>query len=122
MRTVEEWIGANDDNPPPPRVRLRVWDRFKGLCGQCGRQIRAGEKWTLEHIIALINGGLNRESNLGLTCCNCLPGKNAADVAEKSAIADKRKKHILSKEPSRGFRVPPGWKYSWKTGRMERTV
>ena len=96
-RSVAEWIGASDDSVPPPRVRLRVWERCKGLCHLCTRIIRAGERWTLEHIIALINGGENRESNLGLTCTNCLPIKNGADMAEKSAVAETRKAHILPK-------------------------
>lgn len=101
MRAVDEWIGKTDDSVPPPRVRLRVWDRFKGLCHSCTRKILLGERWTLEHIIALINGGENRESNLGLTCSNCLPVKNAADVAEKSATAETRKAHILPKPLSK---------------------
>lgn len=99
-RSVAEWIGASDDSVPPPRVRLRVWDRFKGLCHSCTRKILLGERWTLEHIVAIINGGENRENNLGLTCSNCLPGKNAADVAEKSARAETRKAHILPKKLS----------------------
>lgn len=93
-RTVDEWIGRSDDDVPPPRVRVRVFDRFKGRCRDCRRRIHAGEKWTLEHVHALCNGGENRESNLGLTCSWCLPDKNAADVAMKSETAKMRKKHL----------------------------
>lgn len=111
-RTVETWTGATDDTQAPPRVRLRVWERCHGRCGRCDRIIRAGEKWTLEHVIALINGGANAETNLDLTCCNCLPAKNAADVAEKSLIARKRSKHLGIKPKSRPM---PGSKNSpWK--------
>jgi len=90
-RAVPEWIGANADTPVPPRVRVRVFDRKHGRCHICERSIRAGEKWTLEHLIALINWRAtteqphgNRESNLTVTCDWCLPEKNAADVAQKS--------------------------------------
>ncbi len=101
MRAVPEWIGANDDTPAPARVRLRVFERCQGKCGICDRSIRAGERWTLEHVIAICNGGPNAESNLDITCCNCLAAKNAADVAEKAKIARVRSKHIGIKATSR---------------------
>lgn len=95
-RSVPEWRGKTPDTAIPTRVRLRVFERCKGRCGQCDRKINAasGDKWTLEHIQALINGGENRESNLGVTCDWCLPVKNAADVAEKSNIYRKRSKTL----------------------------
>lgn len=106
-RSVTLWQGKSDDTPAPPRVRLRVWTRCEGKCGQCGRVIRPGEGWTLEHLVALINGGRNSEDNLGVTCDWCLPAKNAADVAEKSRTARVKAKHIglrpKSKWQSRGF-------------------
>lgn len=108
-RSVPLWIGKTDDTPAPPRVRLRVWDRCEGRCGQCGRKIRPGEGWTLEHLIALINGGKNTEDNLGVTCDWCLPAKNAADVAMKAKTAAVRSKHLGIRQPSqfqsRGFPV-----------------
>lgn len=93
-RSVELWIGKTDDTPAPPRVRLRVWERCEGKCHRCSRKIRAGERWTLEHLIALINGGRNAEDNLCLTCCNCTPIKNAEDVAEKAKVYAIRSKHV----------------------------
>lgn len=92
-RSTPEWIGKTDDTQPPPRVRLRVFEAKQGRCHRCTRKIRPGEKWVLEHVRALINGGENRETNLDLTCSNCLPIKNAEDVAEKSASYRKRLKH-----------------------------
>lgn len=106
-RSVALWVGRTDDTAAPPRVRLRVWDRCEGRCGQCGRKIRPGEGWTLEHLIALINGGKNAEDNLGVTCDWCLPAKNAADVAQKAKTAAVRAKHLGIRPPSkfqsRGF-------------------
>lgn len=96
-RAVDLWIGKTDDTPAPPRVRVRVFDREGGRCHRCTRLIRAGETWILEHRIAIINGGRNAEDNLCLTCCNCLPVKNAEDQALKSDTYDKRRKHILPK-------------------------
>jgi 5-methylcytosine-specific restriction enzyme A len=100
-RSVDEWIGATPDTPVPPRVRLRVWEAKEGRCHRCGRKITAGEKWTCEHVRALINGGQNREKNLDVTCSWCLPDKNAEDVAEKSRAYRKRAKHAGIRKPSR---------------------
>lgn len=70
-----------------------------------------GENWTLEHLVALVNGGANDETNLTVTCCNCLPEKNAEDVAEKAKVASARQKHIGIRQPSkmqgRGFPQSP---------------
>lgn len=111
-RTVAEWIGRTDDTPAPPRVRLRVWDRCEGKCHRCARKIPTGDAWILEHLIALINGGENRERNLCLTCSWCKPIKDAEDVAEKAKTYSVRQSHILPRAPSRmkgrGFdRRPP---------------
>lgn len=97
-RTVEEWIGKDDDQTPPPRVRLRVFDTAGGRCHLCGRKIAAGEYWQCDHVTALVNGGDNRERNLRPACRNCCYRKTANDLAEKSDIADKRKKHVLPRE------------------------
>jgi 5-methylcytosine-specific restriction protein A len=100
-REVAEWIGKTDDTPAPPRVRLRVWDRCEGKCHRCARAIPTGDAWILEHFIALINGGENRERNLCLTCSWCKPIKDAEDVAVKAETYRVRSKHILPREPSR---------------------
>lgn len=110
-RSVAEWIGKTDNTPIPDRVRLRVFDKHDGRCYICTRKILAGEYWEADHVHALVNGGPNRESNLAPACCNCCRPKTAADVAEKSAVATKRKKHILPTEkrhkwPSRPMSRP----------------
>jgi 5-methylcytosine-specific restriction protein A len=131
MRAVDEWIGKNDDTAIPDRVRDRVFAKAEKCCTICGRPLRAGEVWTCEHVIALINWRStaeqplgNRESNLGVTCCNCLSGKNAADVSEKSDVYKTRLKMVLPKtekqKANNGFRkLPPGMKRNWRTGRIE---
>lgn len=129
-RSVKEWVGKNDDTPVPDRVRDRVYEKADHRCHACTRKIRTGENWILEHIIALINWLKteeqphgNRESNLGVTCCNCLKPKNAADVAEKSAVYKSRLKNNTPssqrKAKGRGFRkVPEGFRYDWSKGRV----
>ncbi len=84
-RSVPEWIGKTDDTPVPPRVRLRVFHKYDGVCYRAGRKIRPGEPWDAEHIVAIINGGENRESNLA----PCLRDKHREKTAEDVAIKAK---------------------------------
>ena len=100
MRAAPEWIGKTDDTTAPPRVRLRVFDRYEGRC-QCGcnRKIMAGEKWECDHGIALINGGKNIESNLRPLLVEHHRQKTKQDVAEKSRTARIRKRNAGIKKP-----------------------
>lgn len=118
-RSVDEWIGKTDDTPVPPRVRARVFAAKAGRCHSCTRKIAAGEPWTCEHMVALVNGGANRESNLDITCDWCLPAKNAADVAEKKIVRRKRAKHLGIHKPKHPM---PGSKASGFRKRMDGTV
>jgi 5-methylcytosine-specific restriction enzyme A len=101
-REVLEWLGKNDDSDPPPRVKVRVFDRYHGVC-RCGctRKILAGEQWQADHIIALINGGENRESNLHPLLVEHHKSKTKEDVAAKSEVYNKRKSHLGLKKKSR---------------------
>lgn len=93
-RTVREWIGKTDDQPVPPRVKLRVFDSTGGICSGCFRKILGGMRWICDHKLALINGGENRESNLQPLCLLCNLSKTAVDVAQKSKTARVRLKHL----------------------------
>lgn len=112
VRALPEWIGKSPDSAVPPRVRVRVFQRFGGRC-QCGcnRVIRPGEAWDAEDTIAIINGGQRRESNLKPWLTEHHPKKTAADVAEKSMVYRKRAKHLGIRKPSRFFGSrDSGWK------------
>lgn len=98
-RAVTEWIGKNDDSMPPPRVRLRIFEAHGGVCHISGRRIQAGEAWQLDHIIALINGGENRERNMAPALTAPHKAKTRLDVAEKARVARKRKTHLGLKKP-----------------------
>lgn len=93
-RMVPEWIGATDDTPVPPRVRLRVFERYEGRCYLTGRKIRPGDAWQCDHIIAIINGGANREGNLAPLLTDRHREKTAEDLAIKSKTARTRAKHL----------------------------
>lgn len=119
-RSLPEWQGKSPDAHIPPRVRLRIFDRYKGRC-QCGcnRKIRPGEAWDCEDTIAIINGGERRESNLKPWLREHHKGKTARDVAEKSRTYRKRKANLGIKTSRRPF---PGSKASGFRKRMDGTV
>ena len=106
-RSVKEWIGRTDDEPFPARVRLRILERHDRHCAGCGHLIRSGAKWTCDHIVAIINGGENRESNGQPLCHLCNPEKNKADVAQKAKTARMAKANYGLKKPKRPF--PKRW-------------
>lgn len=94
-RAVEEWIGRDDDTPVPERVKLRVFTRFEGRCHRSGRKIMAGDPWDVDHVLAICNGGENRESNLApILRGKVHKAKTAEDVAIKSKVARTRAKHL----------------------------
>jgi 5-methylcytosine-specific restriction protein A len=99
-RSVSEWIGRSDDQRAPGKVRQKVFDREKGKCHLCEQPIQAGQKWDLDHVKALINGGENRDTNLKPAHRKCHKEKTARDVAEKAKIAAIRQRHT-------GALVPP---------------
>ena len=95
MRSTDEWKGKTDDSAIPPRVRVRIFDKYEGRC-QCGcnRKIMVGEAWDCEDEIAIINGGQRRESNLRPFLRAHHPAKTAQDVAIKSKNYKRRAKHL----------------------------
>lgn len=99
-RSVEEWIGANDDAAVPPRVRLRIFERAGGVCYLSGRKIRPGETWEVEHIKALCNGGEHRESNMAPALVMPHRKKTAADRKLKAMNDRVRKRHLGIRKPS----------------------
>jgi 5-methylcytosine-specific restriction enzyme A len=102
VRSVPEWHGADDDAPVPPRVRLRVFARFMGACQICTRKIQPGDRWICDHVVAIVNGGANREANLHPICSWCDRSvKTPADVAEKSRVYVRARSHVGIKKKSR---------------------
>lgn len=120
-RSVPEWIGATPDTPVPPRVKLRVFLAHGGRCHLTGRIIRPpADKWECDHVIALTNGGENRESNLAPALADAHREKTNRDVAEKAKTASLQMSHLGLKEKGRGFWKPDGARFDWRRGRYVR--
>lgn len=109
-RATPEWIGAHPETPVPPRVVARIDDRH---CSFCGVYIPNGVGRQIDHIVALCNGGENRESNLQILCTPCHKLKTRLDVRDKSIVARKHKKALGIK--AKTGRPIPGSKLSgWR--------
>ena len=102
-RSVPEWIGKNDDAKVPPHVRLRIFEREKGICHLSGRRITPADQWDLDHKVALCNGGEHRESNLFPAIRSKHREKTAQDVAELATVRAKKAKHFGIKTPKRSW-------------------
>jgi 5-methylcytosine-specific restriction protein A len=118
-RSLKEWKGKTDDTPVPPHVRLRVFLAFKRICQECFLKIE-NKRWICDHRTALINGGENRENNLGPIHETCDKTKTAADVALKSTVYHKAAKNAgISLRKGRPM---PGSRASGLRKRMDGTV
>lgn len=99
-RSVDEWIGRTPDSRPPPRVLLRIFEANHGIDYLSGRKIHPGEPWQADHVIAIINGGENRESNMRPVLIDSHKVKTKADVAEKAKVAAIAKRHVGITKPT----------------------
>jgi 5-methylcytosine-specific restriction protein A len=95
-REVPEWIGKTDDSAIPARVKVRVYEKAKGICAKCGLHWLSGQ---YDHVISLILGGENREGNLQFLCVPCHKAKTKLDVKLKAKVARVRKRHLGIKKP-----------------------
>lgn len=89
--------------------KARLFLERGGRCHRCKRRLGPSDKWIVEHVQALQNGGDNEWDNLALTCSWCLPAKNREDQAKAAKTRRVATKHIVpkSERKGRGFR---GWR------------
>lgn len=118
-RSVPEWIGKTDDTKVPDHVKLRVFEAHGGICHISKRKIAAGEPWDVDHVIALCNGGENRESNLAPALRDKHREKTAADVKQKSDDRRRRSKQLGIKTAKS---VIPGSRQSRFKKKLDGTV
>jgi 5-methylcytosine-specific restriction endonuclease McrA len=109
MRTRPEWIGKNDDAAIPSWVRVRVFEKYGGICQLTSKRLMAGE-YDLDHIIALADGGEHRESNLWPVLRKEHRKKTAVENKLRAKVKRTMLKHFQprpeSKWPKRQFSKP----------------
>lgn len=113
MRSTPLWKGRTDDAAVPARVRIRVFERFDGRCYLTGRKIMPGDRWELDHIVALANGGSHDEANLAPALASAHKEKTKADVKTKSKVARIKAKHIGA-DRKKGRPIPGSKRSGWK--------
>lgn len=88
MRTtkLKEWVGRTPEAMPGQTVLLRLYTKQNGICAcGCGQVMNLNrDKVDCDHIIALIDGGGNRESNLQLLLHPCHKAKTSAEATARS--------------------------------------
>lgn len=105
-RPVEHWQGKTDSAAIPPRVKDRVVTRCGGACQECRVPFSERVKPEFDHIVSLINGGAHAERNLQPLCRPCHAAKTKVDVAEKSAVYQKRAKSLGYFAPKQKIQSP----------------
>jgi hypothetical protein len=93
---IRQWVRVNRPEPVPPSpspvgdgkrhhmpltIRLRIFDRDKH-CVYCG----SAELLTIDHVLPVILGGTNEETNLVTACkrCNCVKNGRTPEQAGMS--------------------------------------
>lgn len=95
-REVAEWIGRNDDAMPGKLVRDRLSRRQGDCCAHCRNAFGPKRRAHCDHIVALIDGGENRESNLQMLCADCHKAKTKTEAADRKHTRDIRASHIMA--------------------------
>lgn len=91
-----------------PQRRARIYAQERGICWKCERRLSPGDLWSVEHVIALENGGPDDDANCRVTCDWCKLGKDREDHALAAKGRARATKHTVpGRHPKRGFR---GWK------------
>jgi len=104
-------LGTTQRKSLTPTQRLKLFERHKGICVVCGKQIQAGELWIDEHVRALGLGGSNDDDNRAPAHKACAADKTFGKAGDNARIAKaKRQKmrHLGIEAPkqkiqSRGF-------------------
>jgi 5-methylcytosine-specific restriction enzyme A len=103
----------------PISARLRIRDRFHGICQMCRQPIDV-MGFDLDHHVPLAIGGEDDEENMRPLCRTChalkTRGEAAAFAREKRLAA----KHLGAKAPSR-TPLPGGRRSRWKR-KLDGTV
>lgn len=105
-----------------PLQRLKVFEAAGGRCHLCEQRIQVGQKWDVEHVRPLALGGADDESNMRPAHKACHATKTKADAASWSKAKRIKAKLYGGRKASTWRKPPPGYKYSWKSGRMEKVA
>lgn len=101
-RTVPEWIGRNDDAMPPKSVFDRLYAKQDGKDAITGIAFTPGDRICRDHIVPLIDGGENRESNLQLITEKTHKLKTAREAMERAktrSVQHSHRSYVTERQP-----------------------
>ena len=101
-------VGTTERARLTPTQRLKLFEKFSGVCPVCGQYIQAGHRWVVEHMTPLALGGTNDLTNLAPVHERCAAEKTKDDMARIVKAKRQKRAHlgIKAKPPqiiSRGF-------------------
>lgn len=82
-----------------PTRRLAHFLAAGGRCASCGWRIQPGQRWDLDHIRPLSEGGSNANSNLQVLCRTCHGTKSKTEVSEAARAQRRRIRHLGAWRP-----------------------
>ena len=90
-----------------------------GKCEICMRNIRSGEVWAWDHVLALQNSGTNAEGNLQLACGICHAAKTKADAKTAAKTRSVATRGIVPEAHRRKSRLAKqeGFTFDWSRRR-----
>lgn len=116
-RSVPEWIGRNDDAMPTKSVFDRLYVKQDGKDAITGVPFAPGDKICRDHVVPLIDGGENRESNLQLITEKQHKIKTAREAMERAKTRSVQRSHrSYVTEPQPGSMPGARIKYSRARG------
>lgn len=114
--SIKRALKAVIDPPPNAAKKDAIWAFFQNRCAYCNREIdKESREGHIDHLIAEMDGGSNRLSNLVLTCGIC-NGDEKRDMDWLAFIAEK----CGADEEARSLRVSKIKKWVTKNGETQR--
>lgn len=102
------------------KMRLQIFTDASGCCHLCGVKIGVGERWEVEHVIALSLGGEDRPENMRPAHVACHKVKSAKDAADTARAVRRQAIHLGAKRQS--SRPLPGGRNSPFRKKINGTV
>lgn len=93
-RAVPEWIGRNDNAMPGKNVRDRISLQTGDACAECQKPFGPTNRPHCDHILALADGGENRERNMQMLCTECHLRKTSKEATARAKTRSIRAKHL----------------------------
>lgn len=56
--------------------KVRILQKSNGVCAHCGRHLKIGSNFSIDHVVPLSKGGTNHKSNLVALCKECNEDKS----------------------------------------------